>query len=53
MRKWRKRDSGWNRGINWAAFLFSGLWLHYRKMYVPAAIFLGVPRSVLAVSFEQ
>jgi hypothetical protein len=29
-------------GFNWAAFLLSGLWLPFRKMYVPALIFLGI-----------
>ncbi len=29
-------------GFNWAAFLLSGLWLPYRKMYVITAIFMGI-----------
>jgi Protein of unknown function (DUF2628) len=28
-------------GFNWAAFFLSGLWLPYRKMYVPTLIFFG------------
>src|SRR5262245_40673220 len=28
--------------FNWAAFLLSGLWLPYRKMYVPTFVFYGV-----------
>jgi hypothetical protein len=29
-------------GFNWAAFFLTGLWLPYRKMYVPALILFGV-----------
>jgi hypothetical protein len=29
-------------GFNWAAFLLSGLWLPYRKMYVPTLVLFGV-----------
>jgi len=28
-------------GMNWGAFLFSGLWLLYRKMYALAAVLFG------------
>ena len=31
-----------NKGFNWAACLLSGLWLPYRKMYVPTVIFFGI-----------
>lgn len=30
LRKWQDKEGG---GFNWAAFLLSGLWLPYRKMY--------------------
>jgi hypothetical protein len=29
-------------GFNWAAFLLSGLWLPYRKMYKATFIFMGI-----------
>jgi hypothetical protein len=29
-------------GFNWVAFLLSGFWLPYRKMYVATFIFLGI-----------
>jgi hypothetical protein len=32
---------GGGAGFNWAAFLFSGLWLPYRKMYKITFIFYG------------
>jgi hypothetical protein len=34
-------DSG-RGGFNWAAFLLSGLWLPYRKMYAVTMIFYGI-----------
>jgi hypothetical protein len=35
LRKWERSDRG---GFNWAAFLLSGVWLPYRKMYRATAI---------------
>lgn len=35
------RGSGSSTGFNWAAFLFGGLWLPYRKMYLVSSIFYG------------
>ena len=32
--KWSKYRFPWYRGISWAALLFSGLWLFYRKLYL-------------------
>ena len=34
--------SGRSTGFNWAAFLLSGLWLAYRKMYQVAMIFFAI-----------
>ena len=52
LRKWSfaPDDSGSTRGFNWAAFLLSGLWLPYRKMYRVTFIFYSilVGTSVLA-----
>jgi hypothetical protein len=52
LRKWSfaPDDSGSTRGFNWAAFLLSGLWIPYRKMYRATFIFYSilVGTSVLA-----
>ncbi len=44
LRKWSPLLQGRDRspGFNWAAFLFSGLWLPYRKMYRVTCIFYGI-----------
>jgi hypothetical protein len=44
MKKWAPRleDPQAEVGMNWAAFLLTGLWLAYRKMYAFAFIFFGV-----------
>jgi hypothetical protein len=47
LQKWRPvldgtGNAGNATGFNWAAFLLSGLWLPYRKMYRATAIFFGV-----------
>jgi hypothetical protein len=43
LRKWplARELTGTSTGFNWAAFLFAGLWLPYRKMYWAATIFWG------------
>jgi hypothetical protein len=38
-------------GFNWAAFLFSGLWIPYRKMYRTALIFYSIVVAVSVVEF--
>jgi hypothetical protein len=54
LRKWpvADEDDGPARGFNWAAFLLSGLWLPYRKMYRVTLIFIAVivGTSILAES---
>lgn len=42
--KWRPSQAGpeHSTGFNWAAFLLSGLWLPYRKMYTITLILLGI-----------
>ena len=42
--KWAPVRRGWggSAGFNWAAFLLSGLWLPYRKMYKVTFIFFGI-----------
>jgi len=40
--KWARYRFSWFRGISWAALLFSGLWLFYRKLYLHATIFFLV-----------
>src|SRR5437773_1330907 len=35
----KRRGAG--TGFNWAAFLLSGLWMPYRKMYMPTVILYG------------
>ena len=44
LQKWSPsvEHSGHSPGFNWAAFLLSGLWLPYRKMYRVATIFYGI-----------
>jgi len=44
LRKWPGGidDSGRARGFNWAAFLLSGLWLPFRKMYRITVIVFGI-----------
>jgi hypothetical protein len=44
LKKWHAalEGVGTGKGFNWAAFFLSGLWLPYRKMYVPAIIFYGI-----------
>lgn len=44
LERWRQSEvSGRGDGkFNWAAFLLSGFWLSYRKMYAATAIFIGV-----------
>lgn len=41
--RWQRVHGGGKRGagFNWAAFLFSGLWLPFRKMYRATFIFFG------------
>jgi hypothetical protein len=43
LKKWAPRleDPQADVGMNWAAFLLTGLWLAYRKMYAAAFIFFG------------
>jgi Protein of unknown function (DUF2628) len=43
LKKWAPRldDPQADVGMNWAAFLLTGLWLAYRKMYAFAFIFFG------------
>ena len=36
------RSLSGNAGFNWAAFLLSGLWLPYRKMYKATLIFYAI-----------
>jgi hypothetical protein len=45
LRKWQAIPGG---GFNWAAFLLSGLWMSYRKMYRAAAILSGIVTSMPA-----
>lgn len=40
-----------NTGFNWAAFLFGGLWLPYRKMYLVTTIFYGF--LILETALEE
>ena len=44
LRKWPvdPNDHGSARGFNWAAFLLSGIWLPYRKMYRVSLIFFSI-----------
>jgi hypothetical protein len=44
LRKWpsAKEQYGRARGFNWAAFLLSGLWLSYRKMYRITFLMFGI-----------
>jgi uncharacterized protein DUF2628 len=44
LKKWRAplEGSGSGTGFNWAAFLLSGLWLPYRKMYLATTILFGI-----------
>ncbi|MGI9465959.1 MAG: DUF2628 domain-containing protein [Rubripirellula sp.] len=44
LQKWSPsvEHSGHRTGFNWAAFLLSGLWLPYRKMYRVATIFYAI-----------
>jgi Protein of unknown function (DUF2628) len=44
LRKWPSslEDHGPARGFNWAAFLLSGLWVGYRKMYRTTLIMFGL-----------
>jgi hypothetical protein len=39
LRTWQATERG---GFNWAAFLFSGLWMPYRKMYRATSILYGI-----------
>lgn len=52
---WSALESGSNAGnttgFNWAAFLLSGLWLPYRKMYRATATFFGF--VLLEMIFED
>ncbi len=52
LKKWhgalRGRDQG--TGFNWAAFLFGGLWLPYRKMYRATLILYG---SFITLTFLE
>ncbi len=44
LRKWPSslEDHGPARGFNWAAFMLSGLWVAYRKMYRATLIMFGL-----------
>lgn len=44
LQKWREalEGEGEARGINRAALLLSGLWLPYRRMFLPTAVFFGI-----------
>jgi hypothetical protein len=42
LEKWLPLGKRGSCGFNWAAFLLSGLWLPYRKMYRATAIFFGI-----------
>ncbi len=44
LERWRpmRQNPYANPGMNWAAFLFSGLWFPYRKMYRATLILYGV-----------
>jgi hypothetical protein len=52
LRRWAPllQGTGSSDGFNWPAFLFSGIWLPYRKMYAAAMIFYGL---VLASSVVE
>lgn len=43
LKKWRRALAGQGgAGFNWAAFLFTGFWLPYRKLYRATALFYGI-----------
>jgi hypothetical protein len=52
LKKWHGTLAGEARGtgFNWAAFLLSGLWIPYRKMYLVALVFYGI---VIAESIAE
>lgn len=43
LKKWKNmEESGKIIDWNWGAFLFQTLWMGYRKMYLYAAVFIGL-----------
>jgi hypothetical protein len=51
LRKWRShQEATVNGGWNWAAFLFGGIWLGYRKMYKIMAIYFLIWIAVILFS---
>lgn len=47
LKKWQPALRGYGRaGFNWAAFLFTGLWLPYRKLYRITLVFYGLTFAV-------
>ena len=44
-----ERAARQSSGFNWGAFLFSGLWIAYRKMYKIAAIFFSVMIAIVFI----
>jgi hypothetical protein len=46
---WSLEYDGRAKGFNWAAFLLSGLWLPYRKMYRTTLIFFAIIMGMTVV----